>query len=107
MTSPAGKTWQVSPQFGGLTHAEAGFTTPLGKFKVGWKMVPGGYTVTWNAPAGTVGTFILPGREGQPPIMTTDNRSRMLQRETYNETTNMLNFQWAGVGRSHKLTVKL
>ncbi|KAH8778350.1 hypothetical protein F5882DRAFT_297916, partial [Hyaloscypha sp. PMI_1271] len=56
VTGTGRSTWGLAPQFGDLTHAEAGFSTPLGKFSSAWTWVQGGYTVSWGAPAGTVGT---------------------------------------------------
>jgi hypothetical protein len=55
VTGTGRSTWGLAPQFGDLTHAEAEFTTPLGKLSAAWTLVQGGYTVSWGAPAGTVG----------------------------------------------------
>jgi hypothetical protein len=65
VTAPGGSEWQFAPQFGDLTHAEAGFTTPLGQFTASWSLVEGGYNLSWGAPGGTVGTIILPAPPGQ------------------------------------------
>jgi len=69
LTGLAGSTWTVSPQFGDLTHAEGGFTTPLGKFFASWTLVSGGYTLSYSAPAGTTGTLILPGVTGNSTVV--------------------------------------
>jgi len=50
ISSPGGKNWTLSPQFGDLTHAEGGFTTPLGKFSASWSIIPGGYEMRWWFP---------------------------------------------------------
>jgi hypothetical protein len=68
LTGPGGSTWTVGPQFGDLTHAEAGFTTPLGRFTVAWTLTSGGYTVGWSSPAGTVGTLVFPGQSNAPTV---------------------------------------
>jgi hypothetical protein len=60
LTGPGGSTWTLAPQFGDLTSAEAGFTTPLGKFQASWTVNNGGYDLSWNVPSGTSGTLVLP-----------------------------------------------
>ncbi|KAI1454450.1 glycoside hydrolase family 78 protein [Annulohypoxylon moriforme] len=60
VTNPAGSSWQIAPQFGDLTHAEAGFTTSLGKYSASWTVNDRGYTLNYTVPQGTVGTLILP-----------------------------------------------
>jgi hypothetical protein len=44
-----------------LKSAEAGFTTPLGKFQTSWSISQTGYQLSWNIPSGTSGTLVLPG----------------------------------------------
>ncbi|KAG9249067.1 glycoside hydrolase family 78 protein [Calycina marina] len=60
ISSPGGSTWTLAPQFGDLTRAEAGFTTPKGKFTARWKLIPNGYEMSWDFPGGTVGTIVMP-----------------------------------------------
>jgi Bacterial alpha-L-rhamnosidase C-terminal domain len=60
VTSPAGGSWKLAPQFGDLQFAEGGFTTNLGKFQASWKLEHDGYTVSYSAPSGTTGEIILP-----------------------------------------------
>lgn len=60
VTSPAGSTWTLKPQFGDVKNAEAGFVTDLGKFVASRSRHDGGYKVTVNTPAGTTGEVSLP-----------------------------------------------
>lgn len=62
VTSPAGSSWSLAPQFGDLTSVEGGFTTPLGKFQAEWTVFGGNasYVVSYMVPKGTSGTVILP-----------------------------------------------
>jgi hypothetical protein len=69
LTEPAGSTWVLAPQFGDLTRAEGGFTTPLGKFSALWTTFEGGYTLQWAFPVGTVGTLVLPGAGDKEPTV--------------------------------------
>ncbi|KAH8588401.1 glycoside hydrolase family 78 protein [Bisporella sp. PMI_857] len=67
ITQPGGSTWTLAPQFGDLTNAEGGFTTPKGKFSAKWKLIPGGYEIEWTFPGDTVGTIVLPA-DDEPRI---------------------------------------
>lgn len=61
ITDRAGSKWEVAPQFGDLSFAEAGFTTILGKFQVSWTLLgPWGYDLTISVPKGTSGEVVLP-----------------------------------------------
>lgn len=60
VTSPAGTTWTLRPQFGDVKNAEAGFVTGLGKFVAKRSRYAGGYRVTINTPSGTNGEVSLP-----------------------------------------------
>lgn len=60
VTSPAGSTWALRPQFGDVKNAEAGFVTDLGKFVAKRSRHTDGYTVTVNTPSGTTGEVSLP-----------------------------------------------
>ncbi|KAI0009368.1 glycoside hydrolase family 78 protein [Xylariaceae sp. FL0662B] len=61
ITQPGGSTWQIAPQFGDLTSAQAGFTTNLGKYSASWvARCGGGYTLDYNVPEGTSGSILLP-----------------------------------------------
>ncbi|EHL00826.1 hypothetical protein M7I_3217 [Glarea lozoyensis 74030] len=62
VTEPGGSSWNLSPQFGDLKHAEAGFTTPRGKFLAAWDVKDDGYAIGWAVPEDTDGTLILPAR---------------------------------------------
>lgn len=75
ITSPVGKTWKLTPQFGDLTSAEGGFTTTLGKFQAGWNITDTGYTLSFAVPEGTTGSLILPVREaGVVPSIVVDGK---------------------------------
>ncbi|EPS27744.1 putative alpha-L-rhamnosidase [Penicillium oxalicum 114-2] len=68
ITSPLGSTWSLAPQFADLKHAEAGFSTSLGKFQASWKLKEDGYKVKLSVPVGTHGTVTLPFvKEGKVP----------------------------------------
>jgi hypothetical protein len=60
----AGARWGFNPQFGGLSFAEAGFVTPLGKYRSRWVKLTGGgsgeYDVGLDTPKATVGILLLP-----------------------------------------------
>lgn len=61
ITSPAGSTWRLAPQFGDLKHVEGGFTTNLGKYSASWTVNDdGGYTLDYNVPPDTTGVLVLP-----------------------------------------------
>jgi Bacterial alpha-L-rhamnosidase C-terminal domain len=92
ITQPGGSQWQFAPQFGDLTHAEGGFTTPMGKFTASWTLVEGGYTVVWNAPVGTVGVLVLPAASAgsRQPSVTLDGNLRAVQVGEYDLTMGLL-----------------
>ncbi|KAH7327144.1 glycoside hydrolase family 78 protein [Rhexocercosporidium sp. MPI-PUGE-AT-0058] len=80
VTAPGGREWNLAPQFGDLTEAEAGFVTPLGRFSAKWELTQGGYTVAWGAPGGTKGAVVLPGREGSAVrSLKVDGKERVIQ----------------------------
>jgi hypothetical protein len=75
VTSPAGRTWKLSPQFGDLDSAEGGFTTSIGKFQAGWQLQQDGYTLSYEVPQGTTGEIVLPClSSGAFPDITLDGR---------------------------------
>lgn len=67
-TAPGGSKWTLAPQFGDLTDAQGGFTTPLGKFSATWKLQPGGYILGFDVPVNSTGTLVLPSGSKQPQI---------------------------------------
>ncbi|RDL31078.1 Bacterial alpha-L-rhamnosidase protein [Venustampulla echinocandica] len=81
LTAPGGSSFQIAPQFGDLTHAEAGFMSPLGKFEANWSLIEGGYTVDWSAPGGTSGVLILPAANGKQPTIEVDGKGTMQSQE--------------------------
>ncbi|TVY80443.1 hypothetical protein LSUE1_G003567 [Lachnellula suecica] len=104
LTAPGGSTWQVAPQFGDLTHAEGGFTTPLGQFSASWTLMTGGYELSWGAPAGTVGTIILPAQSSAQPLVQQDNQGTAQKTGTYDATANTLTIKGDGGTHSVKVT---
>jgi hypothetical protein len=60
VTGPAGITWALRPQFGGLKNAEAGFMTNLGKFQAHWTWNDDAYELTFTTPTRTSGQVALP-----------------------------------------------
>jgi hypothetical protein len=105
VTAPGGSSWQLAPQFGDLSHAEAGFTTPLGRFSASWNLTQSGYTLGWGAPSGTNGTIVLPGMDGQVPNVTVDGNSEVTQGAYYDPTTNLLTFELMEIGIGHTASV--
>ena len=72
VTSPAGRSWKLKPQFGNLRNAEAGFMTRLGRFRAKWvRSVEelGAYSVGFETPEGSKGVVMLPVRgEGKGDV---------------------------------------
>ncbi|KAF2194007.1 glycoside hydrolase family 78 protein [Zopfia rhizophila CBS 207.26] len=70
VTSPAGRTWTLKPQFGDLKTAEGGFMTKLGKYQAKWERKDEGYRVDFSTPKGTSGGLALPClEEGKVPAV--------------------------------------
>jgi hypothetical protein len=67
-TASGGSEWTLEPQFGDLTSAQGGFTTPSGKFSASWKLQPGGYILEYDVPVDSTGTLVLPSDSKQPEI---------------------------------------
>jgi hypothetical protein len=103
LTGPGGNTWTLQPQFGDLTHAEGGFTTPLGTFSASWTLMDGGYTLSWGFPAGTSGTVVLPAAPGKQPTVEMDGNSRAMTAGEYDASAGV--FTIKGQGGSHSLKV--
>lgn len=80
ITSLAGSTWRIAPQFGDLTHAEGGFTTSLGKYSVSWtKNDDDTFTLDYDVPQGTSGVLVLPASsKGQKYRVTVDGQAVMV-----------------------------
>lgn len=72
VVSPGGADWILAPQFGDLTFAEGGFTTPLGKFSAKWSLITGGYEISFDTPVGTTGKLVLQAGESGWPTATSD-----------------------------------
>ena len=74
--SPGGETWSLAPQFGDLMSVEGGYTTTLGKFAASWKLNgKTGYTLSYNVPVGTKGTWVLPALNEKVPSITLDGNA--------------------------------
>jgi len=78
VTARVGSAWSFAPQFGGLSFAEGGFMTGLGKFQARWDVADEsgagvGYNASVSTPAGTAGTLVLPVvQQGIKPHVTVD-----------------------------------
>lgn len=61
LTGPAGMTWTMKPDLGGLGRVHAGFITKLGMFEASWKQNVGGsaFNGTIATPVGTSGELIV------------------------------------------------
>lgn len=103
LTSPGGSTWSLAPQFGDLEYAQAGFTTPLGKFNAKWRLFGGAWGLNWGFPVGTVGDITLPVFGGRIPEIRGDNAERMMIDGVLNEGDQT--FVISNVGESGSLEV--
>lgn len=76
VTAPAGRMWNLKPQFGDLKFAEAGFTTVLGRFVAKWERGKDGYQVAFETPIGTSGALSLPvlQKDNLPTIRVNGNK---------------------------------
>lgn len=74
VTARVGSAWSFAPQFGGLSFAEGGFMTTLGRFQARWDVAEeGGYSASVRTPVGTTGSLILPVvQQGSKPSVTVD-----------------------------------
>ena len=57
---PAGSVWRLAPQMGDLSFAEGGFTTVLGTFSAKWTVNGSAVWLSWDTPADTMGSVVLP-----------------------------------------------
>lgn len=57
LTGPAGKTWVMQPQLGGLTNISAGFSTKLGLFSANY--TEKARVGVFQTPSGTEGSFVF------------------------------------------------
>lgn len=98
LAAPGGTSWVLAPQFGDLKHAEGGFTTPLGKFSASWTLINGGFNMTYNMPASSSGTLILPASASS--VLKVDGS---VKEGDYNSTTGLLTI--TGDGGEHTVIV--
>ncbi|POS82749.1 hypothetical protein EPUL_005691, partial [Erysiphe pulchra] len=75
LTSPGGQNWAISPQFADLSYAEAGFSTPVGKFSSKWSLVDGGFNLSWDVPTDTIGEIFIPISSMRVPILFLNGKS--------------------------------
>ncbi|TVY48327.1 hypothetical protein LCER1_G008126 [Lachnellula cervina] len=105
LTAPGGSEWQIAPQFADLTHAEGGFTTPLGKFAANWHTFDGGYNISWGAPGGTAGKLVLPGANGVAPTVVKDGQSMAKEAGEYDAAAQTLTIPFQADGQAHTVKV--
>jgi hypothetical protein len=104
VTSPAGGSWKLAPQFGDLRSAEAGFMTSLGKFQASWNLRHDGYSLSYNVPRGTTGEIVLHCQSvGKFPRITIDGRPVSREANPQLEGPVIL---VNGVGGSHTIVVR-
>jgi len=102
VTSPAGGTWKLAPQFGDLKSAEGGFTTSFGKFQASWQLQHDGYSLSYYVPEGSTGEIVLPCiSSGNFPSITIDGRPAPRDLRLRGEGV-VLN----GAGGSHTILVR-
>ncbi len=101
ITAPSGTSWKFAPQFGDLTHAEGGFTTPLGKFSAGWTLQNGVPNITYNAPSGTKGLILVPAGSQTANVAV----DRTMQSGKFDSEMKMMTIEVNGDGIEHTLTV--
>jgi hypothetical protein len=104
VTAPGGSQWNLSPQFGDLSSAEAGFTTPMGQFQASWSLVSGGYEVAWSVPAGTQGVLVLPAAGAKQPTVVVDGKAMALQTGAYNSSSETVTILGEQGSHSAKVT---
>lgn len=102
VTSQLGLTWDLSPQFGDLEFAEAGFVTDLGKFQASWTKSSAGYTVNFSVPKGTTGNVTLPYVISSKKPSITLNGASVKRNVVYSDST----ATFVVGGGSHKIVVK-
>jgi hypothetical protein len=104
LTSPGGKTWSLSPQFGDLMWVEGGYTTPLGKFSGGWRLDGSvGYNLSYTVPTSTSGILVLPASNGRPPNVNIDGTAYTTG--TYDASTGLITIPNRS-GGTHAITVE-
>ncbi|KAJ5784783.1 uncharacterized protein N7503_009995 [Penicillium pulvis] len=102
VTSQLGLTWDLSPQFGDLEFAEAGFVTDLGKFQASWTKSSAGYTLDFSVPKGTTGNVTLPYVTSSKKPSITLNGASVKKNVVYADST----ATFVVGGGSHKIVVK-
>ncbi|KAJ5731772.1 uncharacterized protein N7483_006280 [Penicillium malachiteum] len=103
ITSQLGSKWDLSPQFGDLTFAEAGFVTDLGKFSASWTKLKNEYVVEFSVPKGTTGDITLPYiTSSKKPSIKVDGAS---VKGAVSYANDVASFSLTG-GGSHKIVVQ-
>ena len=104
LTAPAGSKWQLAPQFGDLSSAEGGFTTPLGIFSSGWNLTGSEYSLWYMVPTGTTGSIITPGSQASVVM---DGSTRALGIAEFDKVSKTVTMTVQGDGKRHHLTIAL
>ncbi|QKX55422.1 uncharacterized protein TRUGW13939_02515 [Talaromyces rugulosus] len=99
-TAPGGAQWALAPQFGDLSRAEGGFTTPLGKYSARWILNRSGYTLEYDVPTNSNGILMLPSRSKLPKI---EWDGIPQSQGTFNSSTGLTEIY--GPGGKHRLSV--
>ena len=104
IVQPGGSVWGFSPQFGDLEFAEAGFTTPLGKFFAKWSLTDDGFAVEWETPPTSKGRVVLPAVKEQKFKLVVDGKERVLNDGHFDEITRNLVIESDGGPHSARIS---
>ncbi|KAI1007709.1 hypothetical protein K3495_g520 [Podosphaera aphanis] len=104
VTAPGGSKWEIAPQFADLSYAEAGFSTPIGKFSAKWSLVEGGFVMSWIVPVSTQGLVIIPLSARKVPTLIFDDQILNSEEGSIDIATST--FSLLGQGGNHTLQVK-
>ena len=93
--SPGGAEWLVSPHFGDLNEATAGFKTPLGTFSSSWTLKNNKLVLSFSTPKGTKGSLVLPviGSSGKYRLSRGSPRSVQLIKYSSNALIEISNLE--------------
>ena len=87
--SPGGAEWLVSPHFGDLTEAAAGFKTPLGSFSSSWTLKNNKLVLSFSTPKGTKGSLVLPVIGSNDKYQLSRESSRSVQQIIYSSNASI------------------
>lgn len=103
VTAPGGMQWALAPQFADLSHAEAGFTTPTGKFSAKWNLNDDGYSLSWDVPTETSGIITINMGPAGISELVLDGDEQIVDRQELDPTTGSIIFP--GEGGKHFMQV--